>query len=64
MNHKGIKIKEETHVALLKKQIELMEQIGDKPNIVDLASELIARGLDAFDDELMKKLREKNSQNQ
>ncbi len=60
MKIKGIKIKEETHTALLKKQIEVMEKTGDKPNIVDLASELIEKGLDALDDPQMKALKTKN----
>lgn len=59
MKIKGIKIKEETHTALLKKQIEVMEKTGDKPNIVDLASDLIERGLDALDDPQMKALKTK-----
>ena len=56
MKIKGIKIKEDTHTALLKKQIEVMEKTGDKPNIVDLASDLIEKGLDALDDPQMKAL--------
>jgi hypothetical protein len=60
MKIKGIKIKEETHTALLKKQIEVMEKTGDKPNIVDLASDLIEKGLDALDDPQMKALKTKN----
>ncbi|GAB4186124.1 MAG: hypothetical protein OHK0057_32100 [Thermoflexibacter sp.] len=59
MKIKGIKIKEETHTALLKKQIEVMEKTGDKPNIVDLASDLIEKGLDALDDPQMKALKTK-----
>ncbi|MCU0390441.1 hypothetical protein [Thermoflexibacter ruber] len=59
MKIKGIKIKEETHTALLKKQIEVMEKTGDKPNIVDLASDLIEKGLDALDDPQMKALKPK-----
>jgi len=54
MKIKGIKIKEDTHTALLKKQIEVMEKTGDKPNIVDLASELIERGLSGLEDANMK----------
>lgn len=50
MKIKGIKIKEDTHTALLKKQIEVMEKTGDKPNIVDLASELIEKGLSGLDE--------------
>jgi hypothetical protein len=56
MKIKGIKIKEDTHTSLLKKQIEVMEKTGDKPNIVDLASDLIEKGLDALDDPQMKAL--------
>jgi hypothetical protein len=59
MKIKGIKIKEDTHTALLKKQIEVMEKTGDKPNIVDLASDLIEKGLDALDDPQMKALKTK-----
>ncbi len=59
MKIKGIKIKEDTHTALLKKQIEVMEKTGDKPNIVDLASELIEKGLDGLGDAQMKALKSK-----
>lgn len=59
MKIKGIKIKEDTHTALLKKQIEVMEKTGDKPNIVDLASELIEKGLDGLDDAQMRALKPK-----